>query len=84
MIGTIEGQLVATKIRYPEGIQKLKPHQLLSVLQVCDDEANIVKVKDMNLSRKYKENTRIKFLCRISHCSTNNVSEQGVTLMEVL
>ena len=84
MIGIVEGQLVAAKLRQPEAGQEFKPHQLLSVMQVHDNDAEIVKIKDLELKRPHKPNTAVKLKCRINHWSNNNASGQAVTLMEVL
>ncbi|MEH0020844.1 MAG: hypothetical protein V6Z89_14405 [Desulfobacter sp.] len=84
MIGIIEGTLVATKMRQPEGSQEFKPHQLLNVMQVHEGDADIVKIKDLDLARQHKPNSTVKLLCRINHWSNNNASGQAVTLMDVL
>ena len=84
MIGTVEGQLVAAKLRQPEQGQDFKSHQLISVMQVHDGDAEIVKIKDMDLTRQHKANAQVKFKCRINHWSNNNASGQAVTLLSVL
>ncbi len=84
MIGIVTGQLVATKLRQPEQGQEFKPHQMLSVMQVHEGDADIVKIKDLVLNRQHKPNANIKFKCRINHWSNNNASGQSVTLMEAL
>ena len=84
MIGTVEGQLVAIKLKQPEAGQEFKPHQMLNVMQIHDGEAEIVKVKDLDLKRPHKPNTTVKFKCRINHWSNSNMSGQAVSLMEVL
>ena len=84
MIGIVEGQLVANKTRQPEAGQEFKPHQLLSVMQVHDGDADIVKIKDMDLTRQYKASANVRLKCRINHWSNNNASGQAVSVMEVL
>lgn len=84
MIGIVEGKLVAAKIRQPEQGQEFKPHQLLSIMQVNDGDAEIVKIKDMDLTRQHKAETNTKLRCRINHWSNNNASGQSVTLLSVL
>ena len=84
MIGIIEGTLVAIKLRQPEGNQEFKPHQLLNVMQVHEGDADIVKIKDLDLARKHKANESVRLLCRINHWSNNNASGQAITLMEIL
>lgn len=84
MIGIVEGQLVANKLRQPEAGQEFKPHQLLNVMQIHDGDADIIKIKDMDLSRQHKPGVNVKFKCRINHWSNSNASGQAVSLMEVL
>ncbi len=84
MIGIVEGQLVATKLKQPAPGQEFKPHQMLNVMQIHDGEADIVKIKDMDLERPHKPNTTVKFKCRINHWSNSNASGQAVSLVEVL
>ncbi|MEH0020999.1 MAG: hypothetical protein V6Z89_15195 [Desulfobacter sp.] len=84
MIATIEGTLVTTKLRQPEGNQEFKPHQLLNVMQVNNGDVDIVKIKDLDLGRKHKDNISVKLLCRINHWSNGNASGQAVTLMDIL
>ena len=84
MIGIVEGQLVANKVRQPEQGQDFKPHQLISVMQVHDGDAEIVKIKDLDLTRQHKANAQVKFRCRINHWSNNNASGQAVTLLGIL
>lgn len=84
MIGIVEGQLVASKLKQPEQGFDFKPHQLLNVMQIHDGEADIVKIKDLDLTRQHKPNTNIKFKCRINHWSNSNASGQAVTLLDVL
>ncbi len=83
MIGIVEGQLVAAKLRQPDQGQDFKPHQLLSVMQIHDGQADIVAIKDMDLTRQHKTGTNGKFKCRINHWSNNNASGQAVTLLSV-
>lgn len=84
MIGIVTGQLVASKVRQPEHGQDFKPHQMLSVMQTHEGDADIVKIKDLDLTRQHKANTNVKLKCRINHWSNNNASGQAVTLLEVL
>lgn len=83
MIGIVTGQLVATKLRQPEAGQDFKPHQLLNVMQVHDNDAEVVKIKDLDLTRQHKSGN-VKLKCRINHWSNNNASGQAITLLEVL
>jgi len=84
MIAIVEGQFVTSKMRQPEAGQEFKPHQLLSVMQIDNGDADIVKIKDMDLTRSHKPNTPVKFKCSINHWSNSNASGQAVTLLEVL
>jgi len=84
MIGIIKGQLVASKLRQPEAGQEFKPHQFLNVMQIHDGDAEIVKIKDLELTRGHKPNTAVKLKCRINHWSNSNASGQAVTLLDVL
>ena len=86
MIGIIEGTLVASKVKSPDKGkgQDFKEHQMLSIMQVCDGDADIVKIKDFELKRSHKANTPVKLRCRINHWSNNNMSGQAVSVLDVL
>ena len=84
MIGIVTGQLVTTKLKQPEQGQEFKPHQMLNVMQIHNDEAEVVKIKDLDLTRQHKTSTNVKLKCRINHWSNSNTSGQAVTLLEVL
>ena len=84
MIGIIEGTLVAAKEKSPEKGQEFKPHQMLSIMQVHEGDAEIVKIKDFELRRQHKTNAPVKLRCRINHWSNSNMSGQAVTILDVL
>ena len=84
MIGIVEGQLVAAKTKSPQTGQEFKPHQLLSVMQIHDGDADIVKIKDLDLTRQHKAGGNVKLKCRINHWSNNNASGQAISVLEVL
>ena len=84
MIGIVQGQLVTSKIKQPQAGQDFKPHQLLSVMQVFDGDAEIVKIKDLDLTRTYNPNFAVRLRCRINHWSNNNASGQAISVIEVL
>ena len=84
MIGIVAGQLVTSKLKQPEAGQDFKPHQMLNVMQIHDGEADIVKIKDLDLARQHKNGTTVNLKCRINHWSNSNASGQAITLLEVL
>ncbi len=84
MIGIVTGQLVVSKVKQPQPGQDFKPHQVISVMQIHDGDADMVKIKDMDLTRQHKANANVKLKCRINHWSNNNASGQAITLLEVL
>jgi hypothetical protein len=86
MIGIIEGTLVAAKVKSPDKDkgQDFKPYQVLSIMQVHDGDADIIKIKDLELKRQHKSNAPVKLRCRINHWSNSNMSGQAVTILDVL
>ena len=84
MIGIIEGTLLTAKMKQPEAGQEFKPHQLLGLVQINDNEPEVVKIKDFNLTRTHKANAPAKLKCMIKHWSNSSMSGQSVTLLETL
>jgi hypothetical protein len=53
-------------------------------MQVHDGDADIIKIKDLELKRQHKSNAPVKLRCRINHWSNSNMSGQAVTILDVL
>jgi len=50
MFAYIEGKIVMKAVQTPE---KKKPYQQISILQMSDTTAEIIKIKDYDLNRQY-------------------------------
>ena len=84
MIVIITGNLVSNKIKQPEAGQDFKPHQAIGILQIEDGEPDLIKIKDMDLTRAYKPNSPIKLKCSLTHWSNNNNSGNAIKVLEIL
>ena len=84
MIAIITGTLVTAKIKQPNPGQDFKPHQAIGLLQIEDGEPDLVKIKDMDLTRAYKPNTPVKLKCSINHWSNNSMSGNAIKVLDVL
>jgi hypothetical protein len=84
MIALLMGTLVSAKIKQPEAGQDFKAHQAIGLLQIEDGEPDLVKLKDMDLTRQYKPNTPVKLKCSINHWSNSNNSGNSIKILEVL
>lgn len=84
MIAIITGTLVSAKVKQPEAGQDFKAHQAIGILQIEDGEPDLVKIKDMDLTRQHKPNTPVKLKCSINHWSNNNASGNAIRILEVL
>ncbi len=84
MIAIITGTLVTAKIKQPNAGQDFKPHQAIGLLQIEDGEPDLVKIKDMDLTRTYKPNTPVKLKCSINHWSNNSMSGNAIKVLDVL
>ncbi len=84
MIAILMGTLVSAKIKQPETGQDFKAHQSIGLLQIEDGEPDLVKLKDMDLTRPYKPNSQVKLKCSISHWSNNNSSGNSIKVLDIL
>jgi len=84
MIAILMGTLVSAKIKQPDAGQDFKAHQAIGLLQIEDGDPDLVKLKDMDLTRPYKLNTPVKLKCSISHWSNNNSSGNAIKVIDIL
>ena len=80
MIATIIGTLVSRKMKVPEQGQEFKPHLALTVMQMVNDEAEIQKIKDYDLEKKY-ENKSFNEQCQVKMWSFNGNSGLTCTVL---
>lgn len=82
MFATIKGKIVSVQFNEPTRKDSFQPHQLISVLQINEKgDAEIVKIKDENLQRKWDITKDFLQLCSINYWSLG--SRSGLNLKVV-
>ncbi len=84
MIAILTGTLVTAKMKQPNPGQEFKAHQAIGLLQIEDGEPDLVKLKDMDLSRQHKANSSVKLKCSINHWDNGNMSGNAIKVIDVL
>jgi hypothetical protein len=83
MFTIIPGMLAAVKIKSPEQGQEFQAHQLLSITQINDGELEVVKIKDMDLSRKHQEGIQVHASCNVNYWQNGNRGGMSVKLADI-
>lgn len=84
MIVQIGGTLASAQIQSPKEGQEFQAHQLLSILQITDKGAEIVKVKAMDLEGKFKQGEPIKAECNASYWANGNRGGISIRLIKAV
>jgi hypothetical protein len=80
MLATINGHLAAVTTKTPDQGQNFAAHQLLSVTQIQGGELQVIKIKDMDLTRKHEEGKHIQADCQVSSWQMGNRGGMSIKL----
>jgi hypothetical protein len=74
MEAIIQGSIAAVKLKAPAQGQNYPPHNLISLSQVYDGEAVVIKVKDDDLNNAHPEGKKVAMIIRVNEWSAGNRS----------
>lgn len=82
MFATIKGHTVSIQLNEPGKKDSFSAHQLISVLQINEKgDAEIIKIKDENLQRKWEKNKEFNQFCNIMFWQNSGKSGISVKVL---